>query len=941
MRTYILTFCIALCGSVSGLFAQTDTTFWFVAPEVIFDHGDRPIVLRITAQSGANVTISQPANLAFVPINITLPPNTTQTVDLTAWIDDIENKPANQVLNKGLKITSSAPVTAYYEVNPTCACNPDIFTLKGKNALGTSFMLPFQNFLNNGVTNAWSSFDIVATENNTQVTIIPSVNMVGHPAGVPFTITLNAGQTYSCVAASQLGPQHPAGSVISSDKPIAVTIKDDSVNGGIYGGCADLMGDQVVPLDIIGDEYIVIKGYLNGADRVFVLATQNNTQVTIDGSNVGTINAGQMYVHVLSANTAYIQTSSPVYVLHITGFGCELGAAVLPPIECTGSQQVGFTRSTSEFFALNIMVQTGGEGNFILNGSTALVTSGNFNAVPGTGGAWQYAQIDLSGPIPVGQASLLVNTSHLYHVGVVHGGSSSGCRYGYFSDYSAYRFLALSNEDTVCPGDPLVLTSNNINGATYQWTGPNGYLSNQQSDTIFNMTPGQAGLYHLTGSVGSCPVVSDSLLVTVPVFPQVTAVQTNAPFCEGGPLTLSATVIPDAMYVWSGPVSIGSDSATATINNTSSAMSGNYSVTTYIGGCPGDTVSLFVEIYDNPVASLFCHPVCEGQPAILTGEASSVGNPYHIVQYGWDLNNDGITDVMTDTAYLASVLPNPGNFPVNLVVTSDVGCTDTVSFTVVVNPKPDAQFQSQNICFGNPYIPVDQSTTSAGTITQHVWFMGDGDVKPGASVQHLYASPGVYQVQLYVQNNFGCADTIVDTVVVSEAPFIDITSTPACFMRVTFAPDSVLNPDEFQFVWDISDGNSSSEQQFDNVFNAPGEYYISLQITDSLGCTRTVYDTVQITETKTLDQIPLPNIITMNNDGINDCLEFDSSFEECNPFRLTVFNRWGMVVYEVSGDPQATFCGKTSAGNDLAPGVYMYLLESENFVVRQTLHIVH
>lgn len=48
--------------------------------------------------------------------SLNIPANSTQTFDLTTWIDFIENKPANTNLNYGLHIESNSPVTIYYEV---------------------------------------------------------------------------------------------------------------------------------------------------------------------------------------------------------------------------------------------------------------------------------------------------------------------------------------------------------------------------------------------------------------------------------------------------------------------------------------------------------------------------------------------------------------------------------------------------------------------------------------------------------------------------------------------------------------------------------------------------------------------------------------------------------------------------------------------------------
>ena len=51
--------------------------------------------------------------------------------------------------------------------------NQDIFSLKGRNALGFEFYAPMQNVWNNGTYDPlpFSAVDIVATEDNTVITI--------------------------------------------------------------------------------------------------------------------------------------------------------------------------------------------------------------------------------------------------------------------------------------------------------------------------------------------------------------------------------------------------------------------------------------------------------------------------------------------------------------------------------------------------------------------------------------------------------------------------------------------------------------------------------------------------------------------------------------------------------------------------------------------------
>lgn len=265
-------FFVQLLFVCSFTYAQIDRKFWFAAPDVLAhtQNYDKPIVVRLTTfTSPTTVTISIPSNPTFTPIITNIPANATNTIDLTTWINDIENTAINAIANKGLLIQSTADITAYYEVvSSYCVCNPEIFALKGKNALGNEFFISNQNtYAIDTVRHpgANASFDIVATEDNTTITITPSTELIGHLAGIPFTITLNKGQTFSNVAKYRDKNSQLHGSYLSSNKPIAVTLKGDLTFGD--GTCADLIGDQTIPTNILGNEYIVTKGYLVPQDR--------------------------------------------------------------------------------------------------------------------------------------------------------------------------------------------------------------------------------------------------------------------------------------------------------------------------------------------------------------------------------------------------------------------------------------------------------------------------------------------------------------------------------------------------------------------------------------------------------------------------------------------------------------------------------------------------
>jgi gliding motility-associated-like protein len=516
-------------GFTLGSHAQTDTTFWFVAPEVAQAHSDRPIAFRLTSGATAcSVRVYTPADPSIYDNTVYIPPQTVISLDLTPQINLIENDPPNQVLNRGFKIQSTAEITAYYEVI-SAGNNTDIFALKGETALGSYFLMPGQRSLNN--IHGHERIDVVATENNTTIQFTPTADLFQTgggviPAGTLVSVTLNAGQTYCFRANSQAANISLAGSTLTSDRPVAVTYIDDSVLGTALGGggCHDLLGDQLIPVNILGNEFIVIKGYLTNADLVTVTALTNNTQVSINGVAQAALAAGQTLERIFTENVLYITSSQPVNVMHVSGYGCETGMAILPPIQCTGSQSVGFQRTTPENFAINLITKTQFISGFMLNGIIPIPAS-IFQPVPGTGGQWQYARAEYSGTgtISPNNAYVLSNSLGKFHMGLINGGASSGCRYGYFSDYARFPVQASTNFTPMspgCPGDLLRLFADTLAGASYTWRRPDGqFFSNLRNPTVPGFSPADTGLWTVFAIVDGCSSAVRQVSVAMGITP--------------------------------------------------------------------------------------------------------------------------------------------------------------------------------------------------------------------------------------------------------------------------------------------------------------------------------------------------------------------------------------------------------------------------------------
>jgi len=704
---YVMLFSMLMTSS----FAQTDSVFWFAAPEITNDnsspHTDRPIIMRMTAFSvAANVTISQPANPSFSTFNVSIPANSSISVDLTSQINFIESKPADQVLNTGLLISSSVAITAYYE--EASSSNPEMFVLKGKNALGDNFFIPAQNILSNWDFYAfppvipYSSFDIVATEDNTSIIITPANNIVGHNAGIAFTVVLNKGQVYSAAAVSRLPKDHLMGSTVTSNKKIAITIKDDSIGGDGYAGCLDLAGDQIVPLALVGTKYISLPGFLNNpagkpSDHLFILATDDNTSININGTLVATINKGQTYHDSSYNEVKYLVTGKPTYALHLSGFGCEVGHALLPQIECTGSQKIAFTRSNASTLYMNILVPSGYENQFKLNGNTTIITPAKFNVVPFSGGLWKYAQIfvDVS-QLAVGAAAIVENSGIEFHLSIIHGDAITGARYGYFSDFNKLNVTATSNavNGTICAKSDLKFFTNFNNALSvhFNWTGPNGFSDTTANPILPNITTSGTGLYTLTATKFSCNDVNVPLNIVVNPTPNP-LLTTNAPICSGNNLSINASYT-NGSFIWTGPNGFSSNNGTNNLSNVSTLVSGYYKVVTGASSC-SSTDSILVEVNQTPSAQLNVanSNICVGN-LLEIKNTNTTSN----TSYSWALPN-GLSTSIQNISIAAAQLSDGGKY-ILTASTSNCSSKDSATISVVATPKPILTTNAP-ICTGN------------------------------------------------------------------------------------------------------------------------------------------------------------------------------------------------------------------------------------------------
>ena len=739
---------LALIGSFIFIStqAQSDREFWFAAPEVTSQHSDNPIFLRFTTYAkDAIITIDQPANASFTPIIINLVANSTYSLPFTAYKEIIENKPSNTELNYGIRITATASISAYYEL--ASANNPEIFPLKGNVSKGLDFIIPGQTrYYNQTYVTfpAHDGFAIVATEDNTTINI--NLTRPDVKGNTKITVRLNKGQTYAVNAYTPQAPHSIGGSSVISDKPICVTVYDDSI---VIGGW-DLIGDQIVPINNTGKKFIAVRGELSApgffaSDFCYIWPTEDDTEIIINGNPLTRkYNRGESFEFQLSNFSAYITTDKNVYVFQLTGTGTEAAATSLPSIECTGSQSVSFVRPSTGPLYLNILCKTADIGNFSIKGDATLITSSMFSVVPGSAGIWQFARINISSNavlnalINTNSATSITNSSGLFHLGFLNS-SGGGSRLGYFSNYAQVT-LAPVITSTACFGSYIKLAATELLNVNYKWTGPNNFSSTIFNPTITNATLKDSGMYTVVANINGCGISTDSVRVVVNPKPTIHFLKSIDTVCLGSareihyaldgkaPWTLeysNGTVNSIITNIGQSPNFFTVTPAVKTIYSVVNIKDSNSCVVSVNASNEKDTIV----VNKLPVANFdFSTLRCEQRDILFSDQ--SKGDLDSVTNWHWDFANGKTRDELTKSPFNEQFTVW-GTYKIKLAVQTKLGCnSDTLVKSIYINPNPTVGFELPEVCLNDKDAQFKDTSFLADNNTKSFDYLWDFNVAP-------------------------------------------------------------------------------------------------------------------------------------------------------------------------------------------------------------------
>ena len=272
----------------------------------------------------------------------------------------------------------------------------------------------------------------------------------------------------------------------------------------------------------------------------------------------------------------------------------------------------------------------------------------------------------------------------------------------------------------------------------------------------------------------------------------------------------------------------------------------------------------------------------------------------------------------------------------------------TIRFTPYENLPADCeQFSEQELWVFNPANAGDGGTGNLCNTdniafdliqlienapdTDGTWHLLDGIVLPNSydpingTLNPLNQEAGIYQFSYVVEGMGNCP--VDSTIIAIEIEGVGTMDVVGNIVLCETLPDSLridlntLLSNEIEGNWeDISNsGAGVPVADFNNI--APGSYMF--EFTPISNCTNQTYP-VLITKEACSNWVTLPNAFSPNNDGINDKFrEYGSNLVEIN---LTVYNRWGQLVFETNTLGQGWDGTFNNEEQDI--GTYIYYIKA-------------
>ncbi len=396
----------------------------------------------------------------------------------------------------------------------------------------------------------------------------------------------------------------------------------------------------------------------------------------------------------------------------------------------------------------------------------------------------------------------------------------------------------------VCEFDTVHFTNLSVRGTSdtiaHRWWFGDGDSSDVVNPWHYYATPGSyAVMLRVTSPCG----VDSFMTKTVNVYPaprvdfghSISCAMRGTAFMDS---TVLDTVVGSfaASWVWA----FGNGALSAQQNPTYTyPTTGNYAVhftVTSNHGCVDSLVDT-VRVHYRPYANFGVADVCLRDTAMFMDSTVIGGDS--LATWAWDFGSMGATASVQNPSY---VYTSPDTFAVQMIVTSNEGCADTIIKPIKVLPLPIVNFGMTAICWPDTVAYTDSSSIVGDLISGYEWHFGDGQMDTLQNTMHSYAASGDYDVVLWVFTASGCADSLLTPLNVHDKPTADFTAPDVCWPATSmFSDATALAGDSLvTWTWAFGDGGMDTVADPSHLYAVAGTYAVNLEVVSSFGCRDTV-----------------------------------------------------------------------------------------------------
>ena len=548
----------------------------------------------------------------------------------------------------------------YANLRARAQSQAESLTSKGTSAFGTEFRYGGFPQFTNGSNDRNFTAGIMATEDNTNITIDdydPLVVFDGIPtfSSPSINITLNEGESYVLAGSNSIIANRDGfmGARIISDKPIVLN------NGNLLGNIhptstsRDMGIDQSVPVNRVGKRYIVVEGDgIAQLEQPIIIAHYDNTDVYINGNPavITTLQAGDYYLvpntfyQGVNHRNMYIETSENVYLYQaLSGSVSEAngGLNFIPPLNCFLPDTIDYIPNVNTIGSVNF---NGGVMLFTKQGATLQingVTQGGAEAVSSV--PWETYKIQsLTG-------NVTITCTHSLAAGIYGYNGAAGFA-GFFAGFSSLPINSDFQYIDTCLGMNteflgLIDSTTYIDSVVWDFGDPASGALNYSTSANPLHTYSVAGTYTVQMIVYRCEndtIVHDITIQELPsingVPDQVFCAQSNTsliPF-SGSIAASNYHWLNDTIGIGLGSVGVGDIASFLAVNVDSIPLIANIIVTPEIAGCYGASDTFLITINPYPIAYVPNDTVlCANQNTNTYSFSSSVIG----ASYAWVNNN--------------------------------------------------------------------------------------------------------------------------------------------------------------------------------------------------------------------------------------------------------------------------------------------------------------